>query len=386
MTIPLVDLHAQYQTIRSEIDTAIADVIRTSAFIHGPYVEAFEDAYASAYGARHCISCANGTDALYIALRGLGAGPGDEIITTAHSWISTSESITHTGAQVVFCDTTPDTFTVDPARLQDRITVRTRGIVVVHLFGQPADMQAIMDIAGKHQLWVLEDCAQAHGARYRGQLVGTFGRAATFSFYPGKNLGAMGDGGCILTNEDALAKFVRLFARHGALVKGDHEIEGINSRLDGLQAAILLAKMRHLTSWTAVRRRLAAVYDRALCDVGDVVTPAVGLNREHVYHLYVIRTSRRDKLRDALKRAGIDTAIHYPTALPFLRPYAYLQHRPSDFPVAGANQSQMLSLPMYPELADSMQALVVDTIRAFFVAAHGSAMPDRSHATSPGAM
>jgi dTDP-4-amino-4,6-dideoxygalactose transaminase len=239
-----------------------------------------------------------------------------------------------------------------------------------------------MEVAARHKLWVLEDCAQAHGATYRGQLVGTFGRAATFSFYPGKNLGAMGDAGCIVTNDDELATFARLFARHGALVKGDHEIEGINSRLDGLQAAILLAKLPHVASWTAARRGLAVAYTEALRDVGDVVTPAVVPDRDHVYHVYVIRTASRDVLRDALKQAGIDTGIHYPTALPFLRAYAHMRHRPSHFPVAWANQSQMLSLPMYPELTRPMQQLVAGTIRAFFAALPSSIQRDPPQETS----
>src|SRR2546428_1851761 len=227
MTIPFVDLHAQYLTIKSEIDAAIADVIARSAFIRGPQVERFERAWAKILGVKHCVSCANGTDALYIAMRALGVKPGDEVITTAHSWISTSETITQAGGRVVFCDTDYDTFTNDPALIEAKITSATVGIIPVHLYGQPADMGAIMAIARKHNLWVIEDCAQAHLAKSRGQLVGTFGDISTFSFYPGKNLGAYGDAGCAVTNDDRLADWMATFARHGG--KGERTMESIKS-------------------------------------------------------------------------------------------------------------------------------------------------------------
>ena len=234
-------------------------------------MDPFEDAWARTLGVKRCISCANGTDAIYIALRGLGLKRGDEVITSAHSWISTSESITQAGGRVVFCDTNEETFTIDPADIERKITPATVGIVPVHLYGQPADMGAIIKIAKKHNLWVIEDCAQAYLASYKGQLVGTFGNAATFSFYPGKNLGAYGDAGCVVTNDDRLADWMTTFARHGG--KGDHVMEGINSRMDGLQAGILNAKLPHLPAWTAARRRVAACYNELLEDVGDVITP-----------------------------------------------------------------------------------------------------------------
>ena len=248
MPVPFADLQLQYQTIKSEIDGAIAAVIRDNAFIRGSYVDAFEREFAAAVDVKHCVSCANGTDALYLAMAALKVKPGDEVITTAHSWISTSAMITHAGATVVFCDTDGATFTIDPAAIEAAITPRTVGIIPVHLYGQPADMDAIMAIASKHKLWVIEDCAQAHLARYKGQQVGTFGAAATYSFYPGKNLGAMGDAGAVVTNDDALAEHMTMLARHGGLVKHQHHIEGINSRLDGMQAAILSAKLPHLAA------------------------------------------------------------------------------------------------------------------------------------------
>jgi dTDP-4-amino-4,6-dideoxygalactose transaminase len=327
-------------------------------------VDAFEKAWAEIMGAKHCVSCANGTDALYIVMRGLGLKAGDEVITTAHSWISTTETITQAGGRVVFCDTDADTFTIDPALIESKITPRTVGIIPVHLYGQSADMDAIMAVARKHKLWVIEDCAQAHLARFKGQLVGTFGNAATFSFYPGKNLGAYGDAGGLTTNDDRLADWCATYARHGG--KGEHVMEGINSRLDGLQAAILNVKLPHLKAWTEARRKVARRYDELLQGVGDVVIPKIVQGRDHVYHLYVIRTELRDNLKKSLGDAGIATVLNYPKALPFYPAYAYLGHQPKNFPVAHANQSRILSLPIYPEMTEEMIGYVADRIREFY--------------------
>jgi len=365
MKIPFVDLHAQYLTIKHEIDTAIAEVIAEAAYIRGPHVDAFEEAWARTLGVKRCVSCANGTDAIYIALRGLGLKPGDEVITSAHSWISTSETITQAGGRVVFCDTDEQTFTIDPADIERKITSATVGIIPVHLYGQPADMGAIMAIARKHNLWVIEDCAQAHLARYNGRVVGTFGNVATFSFYPGKNLGAYGDAGCAVTNEDRLADWMATFARHGG--KGEHVMEGINSRMDGFQGAILNVKLPHLAAWTKARQRVASNYDELLEGIGDIDRPEVAAGREHVYHLYVVRTAKRDALRKHLTDAGIATVLNYPKALPFYPAYAHLDHAPADFPVAHANQSRILSLPIYPEMTDEMITCVVERIGDFFL-------------------
>ena len=365
MPVPFADLQLQYQTIKSEIDGAIACVIRDNAFIRGPYVDAFEREFAAAVDVRHCVSCANGTDALYLAMAALKVKPGDEVITTAHSWISTSAMITHAGATVVFCDTDGVTFTIDPAAIEAAITPRTVGIIPVHLYGQPADMDAIMAIARKHKLWVIEDCAQAHLARYKGQQIGTFGAAATYSFYPGKNLGAMGDAGAVVTNDDALAERMTMLARHGGLVKHQHQIEGINSRLDGMQAAILSAKLPHLAQWTKARQDAAKIYDAGLNQVEDVVVPEVAVERTHVYHLYTIRHSRRDALAAHLNANGVQTAINYPTALPFLSAYARLGHRPEQFPNASADQGRILSLPMFAEITPDQQQAVIDLVRRF---------------------
>lgn len=362
--IPFVDLHAQYLSIKPAIDAAIAEVIAESTFIRGPHVDAFEEEWAKTLGVRRCVSCANGTDALYIAMRGLGVKPGDEVITTAHSWISTSETITQAGAKVVFCDTDYETFTINPKLIEDKITPRTVGIIPVHLYGQACAMDRIMAIAKKHSLWVVEDCAQAHLGRFNGRLLGTFGNAATFSFYPGKNLGAYGDAGCLVTNDDRLADWTACFARHGG--KGEHIMEGINSRLDGLQAAILRAKLPHLPVWTESRRKIAKQYDERLAGVGDIVTPAIGAGRSHVYHLYVIRTTTRDALKKYLAEAGVATVLNYPKALPFCSAYAYLGAQATDYPVAYADQSRILSLPIYPEMTDGMIETVVGTIANYF--------------------
>src|SRR6201747_2756103 len=365
MAVPYADLHLQYQTIKPEIDAAVAAVIRDSAFIRGPYVEAFERDFAEAVDARHCVSCANGSDALYVAMSALGVKPGDEVITTAHSWISTSAMITHAGANVVFADTDECTFTIDPQAIENVITPRTVGIIPVHLYGQPADMDAIMAIANKHKLWVIEDCAQAHLARYKGRQIGTFGQVATYSFYPGKNLGAMGDAGAVVTNDAALAEHMTMLARHGGLVKHQHHIEGANSRLDGLQAAILSAKLPYLPQWTKARQDAAKVYDAGLNQIEDVVTPAVAPGRTHVFHLYTIQHPRRDALAAHLNANGVQTAINYPTALPFLAAYQRLGHRHEQFPNAFGDQSRILSLPMFAEITAEQQRIVIDLIRAF---------------------
>jgi dTDP-4-amino-4,6-dideoxygalactose transaminase len=363
--VPFADLHAQYLTIKPQIDAAIAEVIRTSAFIRGPFVERFEDEFARAMGSAHCVSCANGTDSLYIAMRALGIQPGDEVIAPAHSWISTTETITQAGGKVVFCDTDGETFTMDPRHLASLVTPRTVGIIPVHLYGQPADMDAIMAVARQHKLWVIEDCAQAHRARYKGQMVGTFGDAASFSFYPGKNLGAMGDAGALTTNDRALAERMAMIARHGGLRKGDHQVEGVNSRLDGLQAAVLSVKLPHLPGWTARRQAIAAEYQQRLAGIEGLSLPVVAPGREPVWHLYVVRHEQRDALARHLAEAGIQTVINYPVALPFLPAYARFGHQPSDFPNAHHHQSRVLSLPIFPEMTAAQMDAVAAALRAF---------------------
>lgn len=365
MAVPYADLQLQYQNIKTEVDSAIAGVIRDNAFIRGPYVDRFESDFAESASVKHCISCANGTDALYLAMTALKVRPGDEIITTAHSWISTAAMITHSGGTVKFCDTDGLTFTIDPVAIEAAITPRTVGIIPVHLYGQPADMRAIMAIARKHGLWVIEDCAQSHLARFGDQYVGTFGVASTYSFYPGKNLGAMGDAGAVVTNDSSIAERVAMLARHGGLAKHQHQIEGVNSRLDGLQAAILSAKLPHLLRWTDARRQAAKRYNSGLDQIETIEIPYVASGRSHVYHLYTIRHRRRDELAAYLTVRGVQTAINYPTALPFLPAFGRYHHRPEQFPNAFRDQGQILSLPIFAEITPAQQDEVIEAIRSF---------------------
>lgn len=366
MNVPFNDLYAQYLSLKSQIDAAIAGTIENSAFVRGPEVEAFEENYAKLVGVDHCVSCANGTDALYIAMHALGVRPGDEVIVPAHSWISTSETVTQAGGKVVFCDTRDIDFTIDVEAVEAKITDRTVGIIPVHLYGHPAQMDAVMSIAKQRRLWVIEDCAQAHLATFEGTQVGQFGDIATFSFYPGKNLGAMGDAGALVTCNSQLARRAACFARHGGLVKGSHEIEGINSRLDGLQAAILNVKLPHLADWTKKRQAVADAYLNRLKGIGDLILPQIDARASHVWHLFVIRTKQRDALKAHLAENGIQTVINYPVALPFLEAYAHQNNAIEDFPTAYGHQSDILSLPIFPDMTDEQINHVVHGVTSFF--------------------
>lgn len=370
MNIPFVDLQAQYQSIKANIDKAISDVIAETAFIGGHFVKDFERDFAALYGVKHMIGCANGTDALYIIMKMLGVGPGDEVITVANSWISSSETITQTGAKPVFVDVHPEYFSLDETLLEAKINPNTRGVIAVHLQGQMCDIAAIKAICDKHGIFLLEDCAQAHFSEYKGVRAGLTGIAGSFSFYPGKNLGAYGDAGCIITNNDELAEKCRMYANHGALKKPDHRMEGINSRLDTIQAAILNAKLPNILKWTEARIRNAALYDRHLKDIPGICLPRVRPDSKHSFHLYVIRTPHRMELMDYLKTQGIETAVHYPVALPNLPAYKYLGHAPAAFPVASRLQNEILSIPMYPELTETQIAYVAEKIRTFHSSRH----------------
>jgi dTDP-4-amino-4,6-dideoxygalactose transaminase len=365
MNVPFVDLKAQYASLKPKIDAAIQSVIDNTAFIGGKNVEAFEQAYAKKFGVKHCVSCANGTDAIYIALKALGIGPGDEVITVANSWISTSETITQAGARPVFVDI-DEYFHIDPAKIEKKITKKTKALIPVHLYGQPVAIDAVKRICDAHGLPLIEDCAQSHFATFGGRYTGTFGLAGTFSFYPGKNLGAYGDAGALITNDDDFARKARLFANHGSLRKHIHEIEGINSRLDALQAVVLTVKLNHIDEWNRARNSHALTYNALLSGLGEVKCPKFRANSFHIFHLYVIRASRRDDLAAFLKSKGVSTGIHYPTALPFMPAYRYLKHRPSDFPVAYECQGEILSLPMYPEFSDGQIEYVAQTIKEFY--------------------
>jgi dTDP-4-amino-4,6-dideoxygalactose transaminase len=361
MNVPFVDLKAQYFSIKDDINIAVQEVILNSAFIGGKYVKIFEENFAAYLGVKHCVGVGNGTDALFVALRALGVGPGDEVITVANSFIATSEAITMTGAKVVFADCDPCSYNIDTSKIEAAITPQTKVIIPVHLYGQPADMQAVLEIAAQHKLFVVEDAAQAHGANYRGQKVGGFGHLACFSFYPGKNLGAYGDGGAIVTNDERLARQVRMYANHGRVEKYSHEFEGVNSRLDGLQAAILDVKLRQLDKWNERRRQIAAYYNERLA--GLVATPHCSEHGQHVYHLYVIQVPQRTIVQKLLQEIGIQTGIHYPKPLPFLPAYQYLSHKPDDFPVSFSLKDKILSLPIHGNMPDDQLAYVCDQFR-----------------------
>lgn len=366
MQVPFVDLKSQYHSIKPAIDAAIEQVIQETAFIGGTYVKSFERAFAEAYGVKHCIGCANGTDAIYILLKMLGIRAGDEVITTACSWISTSETIGQTGATPVFVDIESAYYTIDIEQVEKKITPKTKAIIPVHLYGQIVDIEPLSELCKKYGLYLIEDCAQSHFSQYKGQNAGTHGIAGTLSFYPGKNLGAYGDAGAIITNDDALAEKCRMYANHGALVKHQHQIEGINSRLDGLQAAILSAKLPYVNEWTEKRIRNAELYNKYLSNIKGIQLPSVRPDSRHSFHLYVIRAEQRNELAGLLKEKGIETAIHYPTPLPFLPAYAYQKAQRTDYPVAAQYQLEILSLPMYPELSEEAIKYIASTITAFY--------------------
>jgi len=366
MNIPFVDLKAQYKSIQNDIDTAIKNVITDTAFIGGKYVKDFEKQFAALYGVKHVIACANGTDSLFILMKMMGIGAGDEVITVANSWISSSETITQAGAKPVFVDIHPDYYSMDESKLEAAITSKTKAVIAVHLQGQMCDIETIKSICDKHNIQVIEDCAQSHFSELNGVRAGLTGIAASFSFYPGKNLGAYGDAGCMMTNDDALAEKCRMFANHGALKKPFHMMEGINSRLDGLQASILSAKLPYILEWTKKRIDIAALYNKHLQDISQIILPQVRPHSKHTYHLYVIRAEQRDGLMNYLKEREIETVIHYPSTLPNLPAYKYLGHTPADFPVASKIQPEILSLPVYPELSEDGIAYIADSIRSFY--------------------
>jgi dTDP-4-amino-4,6-dideoxygalactose transaminase len=365
MAIPLVDLKAQYRSIQSDIDAAIRRVVENTSFILGKEVQAFEQAFAQYCGADHCIGVSSGTAALHLALRAAGIGPGDEVITSPFTFVATAEAIWMAGARPVFVDIHPRYYCIHPDLIERAITPRTKAIMPVHLYGQPADMGPIMDIARRHQLLVIEDAAQAHGAEYHGRRTGTLGDIAGFSFYPGKNLGAYGDAGAVVTNNAELAERVRMLRDHGRRSKYEHEILGYGERLDALQAAILAAKLPHLEAWTERRRALAHRYHQLLAGV-PVELPEEMPGTRMVYHIYAIRTSHRDALLQHLNAQGIGAGIHYPIPLHLQPSLRYLGYQPGDFPEAERASQEVLSLPLYPEMTDEQQDMIVEAIRQFF--------------------
>jgi dTDP-4-amino-4,6-dideoxygalactose transaminase len=360
--IPLVDLRAQYERIKPEIDAALRRVIEQTAFILGPEVAAFEAAFAHYVGAAGAVGVASGSAALHLALRACGVGAGDEVITTAHTFIATAEAISHTGARPVFVDIDPRTYAIDPNQVERAVTPRTKVILPVHLYGHPADMDALRAIAARHALRLVEDAAQAHGARYRQACCGTLGDLACFSFYPGKNLGAFGDAGAVTGMDETLLQRVRLLRDHGRTSKYEHQEIGFGERLDALQAAVLHAKLPHLEAWTDARRAHARHYTRLLADA-NVTTPYEAPSVRHVYHLYVIRTARRDALCAHLQSRGIGAGVHYP--VPVHRQPAYLQqgYGHLSLPVTEQAAREVLSLPLYPELDAEQIDAVAHAVR-----------------------
>lgn len=356
--IPLVDLKAQYAALRPDIDAAIARVIGSTSFIMGPEVRAFEEAFAIWCQARYAIGISSGTAAIELTLRALGIGSGDEVITTPFTFIATAEAISATGATPVFADIDPATYNLNPAAVEAAITPRTRALLPVHLYGQPANMPALAAIAQRHGLALIEDAAQAHGAEIDGRRVGSLGHAACFSFYPGKNLGAYGDGGAVTTGDEALAGRLRKLRDHGRVSKYVHDEIGYGHRLDALQAAILAAKLPHLDAANAARRRLAARYGELLAG-SELVLPHVPQGVTPVWHLYVVRTARRDEVLAGLKAQGIEAGIHYPLPLHLQPAYRSLGLGSGAFPVAEAASQQVLSLPLFPEMTDAQQERVV---------------------------
>lgn len=365
MTVKFLDLYGQYNLIKPEMDEAIANVIRDTAFIGGPYVRQFEAEFAEFQDVKHCIGCGNGTDAIEIALEALGLPAGSEVVVPANTFIATAEAVTRSGHKVVFCDCNADDYTMDVGSLREKISERTAAIIVVHLYGQPCDMDSILEIANAYGLKVIEDCAQAHGADYNGRRVGGMGDLGTFSFYPGKNLGAYGDAGAVTARDPELAQKVRMIANHGRVAKYEHDFEGRNSRLDGMQAAILSVKLRHLEGWIGARREVAGRYHAGLRGVGDLILPAQRNWGRHVYHLFVVRTKHREKLQAHLKAQGIETGIHYPIALPKLKAYAYCGQAEEDL-FANRTDGQLLSLPIGDHMTAEDADRVVEACRGAF--------------------
>jgi dTDP-4-amino-4,6-dideoxygalactose transaminase len=366
--IPLVDLKAQYLSIQTEIDAAVANVLSSCNFILGPDVRAFEEAFAAYLGAQDAVGVASGTAALQLALLACGVGPGDEVITTAHTFMATAEAISLVGARPVFVDIDPLTYTLDPACAARAITERTRALLPVHLYGHPAEMDALWELASRHGLWLIEDAAQAVGAEYHGKRCGSIGHLACFSFYPAKNLGAYGDAGAVTGNDQRLLARVRRLRDHGRTAKYEHEEIGYGERLDALQAAVLSAKLPYLESWTEARRAHARAYDAALAGC-DVVTPHEAAGVRHVYYVYVVRTPDRPTLMAYLQSQGIATGIYYP--LPLHRQPAYLKQGYSavSLPITERVAGEVLALPMYPELTPGQMDRVVDAVRAALAAA-----------------
>jgi dTDP-4-amino-4,6-dideoxygalactose transaminase len=370
--IPFVDLRAQYLAIRDELTAAVTGVLESGQYVLGPEVEAFEQEFASYCGARHAVAVNSGTSALHLAFLAAGIGPRAEVVTTPLTFVATAAAIGYAGAQPVFVDIDPETLNLDPARIEAALTPRTRAIVPVHLHGRPADMDPILELARRHRLKVIEDAAQVHGAKYKGRRVGALGDLGCFSFYPGKNLGACGEGGAVVTDDPEFDRTLRLLRDWGAGRKYHHDLKGFNYRMEAIQGAILRVKLRHLEAWTEARRSRAAIYDRLLAG-SKVRTPRPGPDERHVYHVYAVRVRGRDVVQQALAGRGVQTGIHYPIPVHLQKAYADLGYRPRDFPHAERAAAELLSLPMFAELGD---AQVAEAAEALLTAVARAVAPD----------
>jgi dTDP-4-amino-4,6-dideoxygalactose transaminase len=360
--IPFVDLKAQYRSIKDEILPAVAAVLESAQFVLGEAVAGFEQEFAAYCGAKHAVGVNSGTSALHLALLAAGVGPGDEVVTVPHTFVATVAAIGYTGARPVFVDIDPVTFTMDPERIEQAITPRTKVIMPVHLYGQPADMAPILELARRRNLVVIEDAAQAHGAEYKGRRAGGLADMGCFSYYPGKNLGAYGEGGAVVTNNPEHARAIRTLRDWGAERKYHHDVKGFNYRMEGIQGAILRVKLRHLEAWTEARRAHAARYDQLLAGSG-YPTPVAAPYSRHVYHVYAIRSPDRDGLQRTLHERGVQTGIHYPIPVHLQKAWAELGHRRGDFPHAEHAAAEVLSLPMFPELTEAQIAAVAAALR-----------------------
>jgi dTDP-4-amino-4,6-dideoxygalactose transaminase len=366
MQVPFLDLKAQYRAIKDEIHAAVSDVMENTAFAGGPFVAKFEKDFAAFCDCKQAIGVGNGTDALWMSLLAFGVGPGDEVITVPNTFIATAEAISYCGATPVFVDVEEVTNNMNPRLLEAAITKKTKAIIPVHLFGQPADMDPILAIARERGLYVIEDACQAHGAQYKGRKAGSMGDTGCFSFYPGKNLGAYGEAGAVVTNDDAIAEKMRMFRDHGQAKKYYHAMIGWNARMDGIQGAVLGVKLKYLTDWNESRRRHAREYTRLLSSVEDIIKPSEADYARHVYHIYAIRSKERDRLMASLVEKGISCNIHYPVPVHLQDAYGALGLGRGSFPMAETCAAEYLSLPMYPELTSEQIAWVADQVKAFY--------------------
>jgi dTDP-4-amino-4,6-dideoxygalactose transaminase len=361
--VPYFDLKSHHDPLRSELNRAIQEVIDEGAFAGGPFVTRFEADFAAYCGCPHAVGLGSGTEALWLSLLALGVGPGDEVITVPNTFMATAEAISYCGARPVFVDVDERTYTMDPAALEKTVTARTKAIIPVHLFGQSADMDPILEVARKHGLFVIEDACQAHGAEYKGRKVGANADAACFSFYPAKNLGAFGDAGAVVTYNAELQAKIRLLREHGQVRKYYHSMIGWNCRMDGIQAAVLRVKLRHLGRYTELRRSHAAQYDRALSGIEELVSPVQAAWARHVYHIYAVRVNNREDVMSRLAEKGIGTGVHYPVPVHLQEAYHSLGYQSGDFPIVERCAREFVSLPMFPELTSAQVEIVIEAVK-----------------------